>query len=133
VIRVRDDRITHINGRVQMLTFGEACLLCGDVLDPEQVRRDLLTDDARARDRYIDGAHVAQPAVVSINSATASLAVTMMLSAVTGVPLATRNQRIRFESGVVGGVAVHAREFCPVCSTSGALARADSFASPGRR
>src|SRR6266511_2083660 len=46
----------------------------------------------RARDRYIDGAFVPQPSVISINSAAASLAVTMMLSAVTGVPVRTRNQ-----------------------------------------
>ena len=132
-IRVRKEQVTHISGRVQMLTPGQACLLCAEVLDPEQVRRDLLTDEARAQDRYIDGAFVPQPSVISINSAAASLAVTMMLSAVTGVPVGTRNQRIRFEAGIVSRVAVDSRTSCPVCSPLGALGRADSFDPPGRR
>src|SRR6266498_3823431 len=83
--------------------------------------------------RYIDGAFVPQPSVISINSAAASLAVTMMLSAVTGVPVGTRNQRIRFEAGIVSRVAVDSRTSCPVCSPLGALGRADSFDPPGRR
>jgi molybdopterin/thiamine biosynthesis adenylyltransferase len=132
-IRVRKEQVTHISGRVQMLTPGQPCLLCAEVLDPEQVRRDLLTDEVRARDRYIDGAFVPQPSVISINSTAASLAVTMMLSAVTGVPVGTRNQRIRFEAGIVGRVVVDSRASCPVCSPLGALGRADSFDPPGRR
>jgi len=133
VIRSRNDRITHISGRVQMLTPGQPCLVCSDVLDSEQVRRDLLTEEGRANDRYVDGDPVPQPAVISINSTTASLAVTMMLSAVTGIPIAARNQRLRFESGVVTRISVDARRSCPVCSPVGALGRADSFASPGRQ
>jgi molybdopterin/thiamine biosynthesis adenylyltransferase len=132
-IRVRKEQVTHISGRVQMLTPGQPCLLCTEVLDPEQVRRDLLTDEARARDRYIDGAFVPQPSVISINSTAASLAVTMMLAAVTGVPVGTRNQRIRFEAGIVSRVTVDSRASCPVCSPLGALGRADSFDPPGRR
>jgi|ERR1051326_2652646 molybdopterin/thiamine biosynthesis adenylyltransferase len=132
-IRVRKEQVTHISGRVQMLTPGQPCLLCAEVLDPEQVRRDLLTEDARTRDRYVDGAVIPQPSVISINSTAASLAVTMMLSAVAGIPVGTRNQRIRFEGGIVSRVAIDSRTSCPVCSASGALGRADSFDPPGRR
>lgn len=132
VIRVKDGAVTHVNGRVQMLAPGEPCLLCGDVLDAEQVRRELLTDEARERDQYIQGAVVPQPAVISINSATASLAVTMMLSAFTGMPGAARNQRIRFESGTVSRIAVDPQPACPVCSSTGAVRRGDSLAMPGR-
>lgn len=130
-IRIREGRVTHISGRVQALSPDRPCLLCSEVLNPEQVRRDLLSEEARSNDRYIDGARVPQPAVISINTVTAGFAVSMMLSMVTSIP-GPRNQRIRFESGTVSCVEVERRASCPVCSTMGALGRADSFIPPGR-
>jgi molybdopterin/thiamine biosynthesis adenylyltransferase len=124
--------VSHISGRVQMLAPGLACLLCSHVLDPEAVRRDLLTDAARVADPYISGAVVPQPAVISINSAAASLAVTMFLSAVTGVPVASRAQRLRLESGVVSNVSTTPDPACPWCASSGALGRGDTWPMPGR-
>lgn len=124
--------VSHISGRVQMLAPGLACLLCAEVLDPEVVRRDLLTDDARAADPYILGAMVPQPAVISINSAAASLAVTMFLSAVTGIPVAARAQRLRLESGVVSNIATRPDPACPWCARDGARSRGDSWPMPGR-
>lgn len=124
--------ITHVSGRVQMLAPGLPCLLCCQVLDSEEVRRDLLTDAARALDRYIVGLPTPAPAVISINGAVSSLAVTMLLSAVTGVPYATRNQRLRLEVGVVSRVDTAPRQECPNCSAVGALARGDSWPMPGR-
>jgi molybdopterin/thiamine biosynthesis adenylyltransferase len=132
VIHANTEGVSHIAGRVQMLGPGLPCLLCGNVLDSEEVRRDLLTDAARAADPYIPGQGVAQPAVISINGATSSLAVTMLLSAVTGVPIATRNQRLRLESGIISRVETEAHSNCPVCSPSGALAKGDTWPMPGR-
>jgi hypothetical protein len=132
VISASDGRVTRVSGRVQMLSPGAACLLCGAVLDPEAVRRDLLTDEARAADRYVIGDAVAQPAVVSINSAATSLAITMLLSAVTGVPFGTRQLRLRLESGVVSSVSTTPAERCPWCSEHGALLRGDTWPMPGR-
>ena len=131
-IHVGEEGVTHVSGRVQMLGPTLPCLLCSGVLDPETVRRDLLSDQARALDPYIVGAPTAQPAVISINSAASSLAVTMFLAAVAGVPVATRNQRLRLESGIVSRVDIPARPDCPVCSSSGTLARGDSWPMPGR-
>ncbi len=125
--------VSHISGRVQLLSPTQPCLLCCRALDAEQVRRDLLTEEERAKDRYILGSSVAQPAVISINSATASLAVTMMLATVTAIPVASRHQRLRFESGVVSSVQVETNTACPICSPGGTLARGDTFAFPGRR
>lgn len=132
-IHVDGSGVSHISGRVQMLAPGLPCLACCGVLDPEAVRRDLLTEQARAADPYIVGAAVTQPAVISINSTASSLAVTMLLSSVTGVPVATRHQRLRLESGVVTRVEATAQTECPVCSRSGALARGDTWPRPGRR
>ena len=126
--------VTHVSGRVQMLAPGLACLLCSAVLDPEQVRRDLLSDEARAQDAYIPGYIEPQPSVISINSATSALAVTMLLSAVTdgGVPVAARHQRLRLETGIVTRVDTAPVPSCPWCSSIGAFARGDSWAMPGR-
>lgn len=131
-IHAREGEVSHISGRVQMLASGLACLLCSHILDPETVRRDLLTDEARAADSYIVGAAVPQPAVISINSAAASLAVTMFLSATVGIPVAARHQRLRLETGVVSSIATHPASSCPWCSPDGALARGDSWPMPGR-
>jgi len=133
IIVAKHGTVSHISGRVQLLAPGEPCLLCGSVLDPEQVRRDLLTEEARKRDQYIVGNEVIQPAVISINGATASLAVTMMLATVTGIPVAARNQRLRLEAGLVSRLSVAANPDCPICSAAGALGRGDAFTFPGRR
>ena len=125
--------VSHISGRVQLLAPGQPCLVCGNVLDPEQVRRDLLTEDARRRDQYIMGNDVVQPAVISINGATASLAVTMMLATVTGIPIGSRNQRLRLEAGLVSRVSVAVNPDCPICSAIGTLGRGDTFDFPGRQ
>lgn len=132
VIQASAGRISHVAGRVQMLAPGLACLLCAAVLDPEAVRRDLLTAEARAADPYIVGGAVPQPAVISINSATTSLAVTMLLSAVAGVPVAARHQRLRLESGIVSAIRTTPADTCPWCSRHGAFARGDSWPMPGR-
>jgi hypothetical protein len=52
-IQVLGGKVSDIAGRVQMLGPGLPCLVCNGFLDPEQVRRDLLTDEARARDPYM--------------------------------------------------------------------------------
>ena len=119
-------------GRVQMLVPGLPCLNCAGVLLPEEVRRDLLTPEARRADPYIVGAAEPQPAVISLNSVTAALAVNMFLAAVTGMPLAGRHLRVRFEHSQMKPVDVMPQPYCPVCGPHGAQGRADSWVRPGR-
>lgn len=132
VIDVRDPAASQIVGRVQMLGPRLPCLLCGSVLDAEAVRRDLLTPAARAQDPYILGAAVPAPAVISVNGATASLAVTMLLSAVTGVKVASRHQLLRLHAGVVSILAGSSVATCPNCSDQGFWCRGDTWSVPGR-
>jgi molybdopterin-synthase adenylyltransferase len=124
--------VRQIGGRVQMLAPGLPCLICSQVLDPEQVRRDLMTDRERSEDRYIVGARVPQPAVVSLNSTVASLAITMFLSAVTTLPVRSRYQIVRFETGVVRSIGGDPDPNCVICSEHGALGRGDQWDLPGR-
>ena len=130
-IQVVGTEVSHISGRVQMIGPELPCLLCGGVLDAEAVRRDLLSDAARAADPYIQGARVEQPAVISINSAAASMAVTMFLAAMTEVPIRTRYQRLYLESGRVSPTVVEQQPGCPNCSPQGALGKGDTWPPPG--
>lgn len=78
-ITVADGRVTHVTGRVQMLAPGLECLVCTGALNYETIRREMLTPAQRAADPYVQGVHEPQPAVISLNSTMASLAVTMLL------------------------------------------------------
>lgn len=133
-IYVGECGVSHVSGRVQMLAPGLACLSCSAILDPEAVRRDLLGDVARAADPYVMGAStpIAQPAVISINSTASSLAVTMLLSAVSGVRFEARHVRLRLESARIAPVVVEADPHCPVCGPEGYLQRGDQWPGPGR-
>lgn len=133
VIRAEAGSVSSISGRVQMLAPGLSCLVCDDLLDPKQVRRDLMTSEAREADPYIVGSAVPQPAVISINSTVSSLAVTIFLSAVTGIPVSARHQQIRFEQGVVRAIESTPQPKCPICSQSGSFLRGDSWSTLGRK
>lgn len=127
-----DGAVTHITGRVQMLAPGLACLTCTGALDGEQIRREMLTPEQRAADPYIIGEHVPQPAVISINTTMASLAMTMFLGAVTGMPAHARYQRYDGLQGVVRLMGADPRLGCITCSADGALAKAGSWPLPTR-
>jgi hypothetical protein len=108
------------------------CLVCTEALDGEQIRRELLTPEQRAADPYVQGIHEPQPAVISLNSTVASLALTMFLSALTPVPGAAR---LQFYDGVKGTVrpATASRvPSCVVCSTIGALGKGIQWPLPVR-
>src|SRR5262249_14777387 len=85
VIAAPEQHITHIQGRVQMLAPALACLVCGNLLDAEQIRRDMLTDFERQADPYIPGHEEPAPATISLNSTASSIAVTMFLNSVLGI------------------------------------------------
>lgn len=124
--------VSHITGRVQMLSPGLACLACAELLDPEMVRQDLMSESERRADPYIVGHTEVQPAVISINSVVASLAVTMFLGAVAGIPTRARHQIYRAEQGVVRSIENEPSPKCVVCSESGTLGAGDTWVLPGR-
>jgi molybdopterin/thiamine biosynthesis adenylyltransferase len=123
----------RVTGRTQLLAPGLGCLTCGRFLDPDEVRRDLMTPAQRQADPYIVGSVVPQPAVISINSAVASLAVTMALSVITGVPTAARMHIYDGVAGTVRSAVTPPDPRCIVCSHSGALGKGASWELMGRR
>jgi molybdopterin-synthase adenylyltransferase len=132
-IAVKDSTVTHIAGRAQALAPGLGCLTCGNLLDADEVRRDLMTPVQRRQDPYFVGAVVPQPAIVSINTTVASLAVSMYLGTVARIPLDARLQVYDGIRGTVRSAQIGSVDGCVVCSRSGALGRGDTWPLPTRK
>lgn len=126
-IVVEDGRVAYIYGRVQLLAPGLACFTCSGLLDPSQVRRDMMTAFERQADPYLQGAHEPAPAVISLNGTVASLAVTMLLAVVTGIPVPARHLLYNALSSTLRTVRAQPQTGCYICSRSGALARGDAW------
>jgi len=133
VIAVTNNIITHVAGRVQMLAPGLACLTCGNLLDAELVRRDMLTDFERQADPYIPGQQEPAPATISLNSSVASLAVTMFLNSALGIPGEARLLNYNAMLGTVRPGFCTQNPSCIVCSRNGAIARGDEWPLPARQ
>lgn len=132
-ITAQEESITGIHGRVQMLTPGYGCFTCAALLNPEEVRRDMMSESERRLDPYIQGAREPAPAVVSINGTVASLAITMFLSVVTGIPSRGRNLLYNGVNSTLRAVSVSPQENCYICSRAGTFARGDSVQLYARR
>ncbi|MEI9401736.1 ThiF family adenylyltransferase [Mesorhizobium argentiipisi] len=117
--------VAAMSTRVQMLAEGLACLNCYPLLDPNAVRRDLMVDPST--DPYIVGTFEPQPAVISINAATSSMAVSMFLSAMVGFPGDARHVVGRPIEGIVRPVKSNPNPSCVVCGTLYALAKGDTW------
>jgi hypothetical protein len=131
-IVAKQGEVTHISGRAQMVAPGLPCLVCAGVIDAAAVRRELQSAVQRAADPYITGFNEPQPAVISLNSTVASLAVTMFMAAFTPVPGEARLQYYNGIAGVVRAATLRADPSCVVCSRSGALGLGDQWSLPGR-
>lgn len=127
-----DGLVSHMAGRVNMLAPGLGCFVCGQFLDPEAVRVDLLTDFERAADPYVIGSREPAPAVISLNSTVASLAVTMFLDAVLAIGANARFINYNGMSGTARPACVSPHAQCYVCSERGAFAQAGAWPLPGR-
>jgi len=132
VIATQQSRITNIAGRTQLLSPGLACMVCGSLLDPEEIRRDLLSDFERKADPYIIGHAEPAPSVISLNSVIASLATTMFLNVALGLPGAARFINYDGINGVSRPAFCKPHPACVVCSHAGALARCDEWPLPAR-
>jgi molybdopterin-synthase adenylyltransferase len=127
-------KIVSIDGRVQMLAPGMACLVCNDgILSGRRVMWDLQSARQRRGDPYfLKMAGVKQPAVISLNGTVASQAVTIFLSAVAGVPVGARSIRFRVMRGDARVIDDTPREGCVNCSEQAYLGKGNLHLLPGR-
>ncbi len=128
-------KIVSIDGRVQMLAPGLACLVCNEgTLSHRHVMWDLQSARQRRSDPYfLKMAGVKQPAVISLNGTVASQAITVFMSAVAGVPLTARSIRFRVMRGDARLMDTEPRPGCVNCSVeNGFFGKADLHLLPGR-
>jgi molybdopterin/thiamine biosynthesis adenylyltransferase len=125
IITARGGQIAGIHGRVQALAPGLPCFTCCGLLDSEEVRRDMMNVEERSRDAYIQGAHEPAPAVISINGTVTSMAMTMFLAMMVGVPSAARHLIYDARPPSLRAVSFKSNPNCYVCSSRGVLARGD--------
>lgn len=130
---VIDNRSTPLQLRVrtQLLSPGLPCLTCANYLNADQIRRDLQTESERRADPYFTGPGEPAPAVISLNSAACSLAVTMFLSTVTGLP-GPRAIQGNLAAGQLKPFTAVSHPGCITCSEHGALGKALRWELPGR-
>lgn len=126
-IAINEGRISHIYGRVQLLAPGLACFTCDGLLDANEVRRDMMSDFERQSDPYLQGVREPAPAVMSLNSTVSSLAVTMMLSMATGIPMKGRHVLYNAMAPSLRNARAEPKADCYICSRSGSFARGDSW------
>lgn len=112
-----------IFGRVQLLAPGLPCLTCTGLLDAHEVRRDMMNEFERKADPYWIGAREPAPSVISLNGTVASLAVTMLLSMVAGVPMKGRSLLYNLGSSTLRCIGGAPTPGCFMCSRAGALGR----------
>lgn len=124
----------QLAGHVKMIAPGLPCLWCARHLDPNRIREELMTKAQRAADPYFQGGHgVVQPSVISLNSTVASLAVTMFLSAVTGIPSNPRYLTYDANRGRVHAAEVDANPDCAFCGRDSTAGMATDAPLPERR
>lgn len=126
VLTATAGRVTGIHGRVQALAPDLPCFTCSGLIDAEQVRRDMMDDEERRLDPYIQGAHEPAPAVISINATITSLAVTMFMAITVGVPSDGRYILYNAKGPTLRSVRATQNPACYICSPLGVLARGDS-------
>jgi molybdopterin/thiamine biosynthesis adenylyltransferase len=131
-IDVRDQ--VQFAGHVKALSPGLACLWCIGNLDSHQVRLENLNPEQRHADPYfIDQSGQPQPSVISLNSTMGSLAVTMFLAMIAGVPSPPRYLIYDGNRGRVSSVIATADPNCNFCSPGSTALGADAYPVPERR
>ena len=133
-IDITDGKVTSFGGRVHMMAPGLACLVCNDgTLSPQEVRWDLSNERQRAADPYFSGrVGIKQPAVISLNSAAASQAVTMFIAAVAGISGRARSNVLRGMQGDMRALENTPRPGCVNCSADAYYGKGALFNLPSR-
>ena len=127
-ITQKDDEITGIFGRIQLLAPGLPCLWCSELLDAAEVRRDMLSESERRLDPYIVGGREPAPSVISLNGAVVSLAVSMLLGIVAGAPIDATQVIYNARASTLRSVRGTSSSDCFICSTKGILGWGDGRA-----
>lgn len=124
----------HMAGHVKMLAPGLACLWCAGNMNSDAVRAEMMTAEQRAADPYVQGAAtVAQPAVISLSGVVTSVAVTMLLAAVAGVPSPARFVYYDGNRSRMNALSRPPDAACVFCGPGSTIGWGDTYPLPSRR
>lgn len=117
----REGMVSAAAGQVTLAGPGLSCLRCAQLIDPERVRLEAMPVTERAslaREGYIAGADEPAPAVISLNTTVASMAVTAALSLFVNLTGGAPPAGLRYDArtGQTFVVAARHDELCDVCS-----------------
>jgi molybdopterin-synthase adenylyltransferase len=128
-IGTEQGRVSSVAGRIQMIAPDLPCLICTKSISADEVRRETMSPEQRAADPYFSSAGEPQPSVISLNSTVSSLAVTMFVAAITGLPIESRHLRYDALRSKVYPLAAQAHPTCLICSPGGELGAGREAAS----
>ena len=119
------DSATRAGGGIRVCRPGEACLHCVGVIDPAQVRVELLTPaelDAEVARGYVRGLETQAPSVVALNGVIASLAVIEIVNELVGL-FTQHPARLlyRAEARALTTAATVSDDRCYVCGSEGVI------------
>jgi molybdopterin/thiamine biosynthesis adenylyltransferase len=77
--------VLDVHSVVRPVTPDEGCLWCNELIPPQRLAEEALTERDRLAQRYIDDPEVAAPSVITLNAVAAAHAATDFLFAVTGL------------------------------------------------
>ncbi len=123
-ITVNEGSVQGIGGRVARIGPDTACLRCARHLDPDRIRAESMPASQRralAREHYIEGVDNPAPAVISLNTTVAGLAVSEMLFLVLHVGEDTRPNELLYDGlqGVTFRVRPDRNPNCDICGPDG--------------
>lgn len=127
-IDARGQTFHGASGRVTLVGPDLACLRCSGYLDPDLLREELLTSRERSsleREGYIKGDWDPQPAVISLNTTVAGLAVTALLNMVNQFYTPQVEQLYDVSTGEVFVAGAVHRKDCEICSATGLIGLGD--------
>jgi len=119
VIEKSDGTPLFYGAQASMIGPGLPCLWCMGSLNAKQIMYELMSPEQRQADPYFANSNsVKQPAVISLTSTAASLAVTMALAAVTGIPHKGRYVYYYGADATMRPTKAQPKPNCPFCSSS---------------
>lgn len=78
-------QVLDVHSVVRPVTPDNGCLWCNELISPQRLAEEALSERERATQRYVDDPEVAAPSVITLNAVAAANAATDFLFAVTGL------------------------------------------------
>jgi hypothetical protein len=127
----RAGQVTAAAGRVSLVGSSLTCLRCSHHISAEEVRLEAMPEGERAKlagEGYVQGVAEPVPAVISMNTTVASLAVTAAMNLFVGLTGGTSPTTQIYDAGTGTVFVVSPRHepFCDVCSDTGLKALGDA-------